>query len=34
MSRDEIMYLRDIADSCTRVLSYVQGLSQPDLIGD
>jgi uncharacterized protein with HEPN domain len=34
MSRDEIMYLRDIVDSCTRILSYVQGLSQPDLIGD
>ena len=34
MSRDETMYLHDIADSCARISSYVQGLSQPDLLGD
>lgn len=34
MSRDETMYLHDIADSCARISSYVRGLSLPDLIGD
>ena len=34
MSRDELMYVRDIADSCGRVMQYVQGLSRAELIAD
>lgn len=34
MSRDEIMYLQDIAESCEKVLRFTAGLSQSDLIGD
>ena len=34
MSRDEIMYLRDIAESCEKILRYTAGLSQSDLIRD
>ena len=34
MSRDEVMYLRDIADSCGRIRQYAQGLSRAELIGD
>ncbi len=34
MSRDETMYLQDIADSCNKILRFTAGLSQPDLIGD
>ena len=34
MSRDEMMYLQDISESCAQISEYVQGLSQADLIGD
>jgi uncharacterized protein with HEPN domain len=34
MSRDERMYLQDIADSCARILLYTEGLTQADLIHD
>ena len=34
MSRDEIMYLQDIADSCEKILRFSQGLSQSGLIQD
>ena len=34
MSRDEIMYLQDIAESCEKILRFTAGLSQSDLIGD
>lgn len=34
MSRDEIMYLQDIAESCEKVLRFTAGLSQSDLIRD
>jgi uncharacterized protein with HEPN domain len=34
MSRDEIMYLQDIAESCKKILQFTAGLSQSDLIGD
>lgn len=34
MSRDEIMYLQDIAESCKKILRFTAGLSQSDLIGD
>ena len=34
MSRDEIMYLQDIAESCEKILQFTAGLSQSDLIGD
>jgi len=34
MSRDEIMYLQDIIDSCNKVLRFTKGLSLPDLIQD
>lgn len=34
MSRDEIMYLQDIAESCDKILRFTAGLSQPDLMGD
>jgi len=32
MSRNEIMYLQDIAQSCEKVLRYTQSLSQTDLV--
>jgi uncharacterized protein with HEPN domain len=31
MSRDETMYLQDIADSCARILRYTEGLTQAGL---
>jgi uncharacterized protein with HEPN domain len=34
MSRDEVMYLRDIVESCGRIRQYTQGLSRAGLIGD
>lgn len=34
MSRDEIMYLYDIAESCEKIVRFTAGLSQSDLIGD
>ena len=34
MSRDELMYLQDIAKSCERILRYSEGLTQSDLIHD
>jgi len=34
MSRDEVMYLQDIADSCDKVLRFTKGLSLPDLLQD
>ncbi len=34
MSRDEIMYLQDIAESCARIQRYTQGLTQAELIQD
>ena len=34
MSRDEIMYLQDIAESCEKILRFTTGLSKPGLIGD
>jgi uncharacterized protein with HEPN domain len=34
MSRDETMYLQDIADSCARILRYTEGLTQTGLIQD
>ena len=34
MSRDEIMYLRDIAQSCRKILQFTEGLAQNDLLGD
>jgi uncharacterized protein with HEPN domain len=34
MSRDEMMYLQDITDSCTRISEYVRGLSKTELIRD
>jgi len=34
MSRDEIMYLQDIADSCGKVLRFTKELSLQDLISD
>jgi len=34
MSRDEIMYLQDIAESCKKISRFTAGLSQSDLIGD
>ena len=34
MSRDEIMYLQDVAESCDKILRFTAGLSQSDLIGD
>lgn len=34
MSRDEIMYLQDIADSCEKILHYIAGLTQKELIQD
>lgn len=34
MSRDEIMYLQDIAESSRKILRFTAGLSQSDLTGD
>ncbi|MBN2314520.1 MAG: DUF86 domain-containing protein [Sedimentisphaerales bacterium] len=34
MSRDEFMYLQDIAESCEKILRFTSGLSKPGLIGD
>ena len=34
MSRDEIMYLQDIASSCDKVLRFTKGLGLPDLVQD
>jgi len=34
MSRDETMYLRDIAESCAKILRFTEGLTQAGLIGD
>ncbi|MFH1715897.1 MAG: HepT-like ribonuclease domain-containing protein [Planctomycetota bacterium] len=34
MSRDETMYLRDIAESCAKILRFTSGLTQADLVGD
>ncbi len=32
MSRDEIIYLKDIVQSCEKILRFTQGLTQADLI--
>jgi len=34
MSRDELMYLQDIAKSCHKVLKFTAGLTQADLAND
>jgi len=34
MSRDEIMYLQDIAQSCKKILRFTAGLTQSELIQD
>ncbi len=34
MSRDELMYLQDIANSCAKILRYTESLTQADLIRD
>jgi len=34
MSRDETMYLQDIADSCEKILQYAAGLTKKELIQD
>jgi len=34
MSRDELMYLRDIAESCERLLRYTASLAKEQLIAD
>jgi uncharacterized protein with HEPN domain len=34
MSRDEFMYLRDISESCEKILRFTADLSKPGLIGD
>jgi len=34
MSRDEIMYLQDIAQSCEKILRFTAGLTQSELIQD
>jgi len=34
VSRDEIMYLQDIAQSCEKILRFTEGLTQSDLIRD
>ncbi len=34
MSRDEVMYLQDIARSCEKILRFTVGLSLSDLIQD
>ncbi len=34
MSRDQVMYLQDIAESCQKILRFTDGLTQSDLIQD
>jgi len=34
MSRDEIMYLQDIAQSCEKILRFTAGLTRSDLMQD
>jgi len=34
VSRDEIMYLQDIAESCRKILRFTEGLARADLMGD
>lgn len=34
MSRDAIMYLQDIAESCEKILRFTEGLTQSDLVQD
>jgi uncharacterized protein with HEPN domain len=34
MSREESMYLRDIAQSCEKIMRYAKGLTQTDLLRD
>jgi len=34
MSRDEMMYLQDIAENCKKILRFTKGFTQPDLIQD
>ncbi len=34
MSRDEIMYLQDIAQGCEKILRFIDGLTQSELIRD
>ncbi len=34
MSRDEMIYLQDISESCAKISEYVRGLTQAELIGD
>lgn len=34
MSRNEVIYLQDISDSCDKVLRFTKGLSLPDLLQD
>jgi uncharacterized protein with HEPN domain len=34
MSRDEIIYLKDIVRSCEKILRFTQGLTQAELIRD
>jgi len=34
MSRDQTMYLRDIVESCAKIIRYTDNLKQPDLADD
>ena len=34
MSRDEVMYLQDIAQSCEKILHFTAGFSQSELVRD
>ena len=34
MSRDETMYLRDIAESCRKILNFTSGLTKTSLLRD
>ena len=34
MSRDEIMYIEDIAESCKKILRFTKGLTRSDFIQD
>jgi uncharacterized protein with HEPN domain len=34
MSRDETLYLRDIAESCEKVIQFTKGLSKSELVKD
>jgi uncharacterized protein with HEPN domain len=34
MSRDEMLYLRDIAESCEKVTQFAKGLSKSELVKD